>query len=148
MPARFALRGLAAEGSQMRHAWSRHRVWPRAPIQIICAGGILGLVTILASAFNAVSGPQSVALALASALTIGSGLLGQIATALPSRRRIAWRRGFQYGLQTGLSAQAISDQRRPLSVVPPDTPKQPDAEAADHGPGQAGGQASPPRQRG
>lgn len=129
-------------------AQSRHGAWPRAPIQVICAGGILGLVTILASAFNAVSGPQSVALALASGLTIGSGLLGQIASALPSRRGIAWRRGFQHGLQAGRSAQAVSDQRRSLTDVPPDTPKQPDAEAADHGPGQAGGQASPPRQRG
>jgi len=67
-PAQSALGGPAPEGSEMHHAGSRHPARPRAPIQVICAGGILGLVTVLASAFNAVSGPRSVALALASGL--------------------------------------------------------------------------------
>ncbi len=147
-PARSAPRGLAREGSEMHHAGSRHPARPRAPIQVICAGGILGLVTVLASALNAVSGPQSVALALASGLTIGGGLLAQIAVALLPGLGIAWRRGFRHGLEAGLRAQAIPDQCRALTVVPPDTPAQPGAEAADHRPGQARGEASPPRERG
>ncbi len=105
-------------------------------------------MTVLAAAFHAVSGPRSVALALASGLTIGGGLLGHVAAALLPELRIAWRRGFQHGLEAGLRAQAIPDQRRALPVVPPDTPAQPGAEAADHGPGQARGEASPPHERG
>jgi hypothetical protein len=147
-PAWFALRGLAPEGSEMHHARSRHPAPPRAPILVICAGGILGLVTVLASACNAVSGPRSVALALASGLTIGGGLLGQIAAALLPGLRIAWRRGFQHGLEAGLRAQAIPGQCRALAVVPPAIPAQPGAEAADNRPGQARSEASPPRERG
>jgi hypothetical protein len=133
---------------EMHHARSRHPAGLRAPILVICAGCILGLVTVLASAFNAVSGPQSAALALASGLTIGGGLLGQIAAALLPGLRIAWRRGFQHGLEAGLRSRAIRDHCRALTVVPPHAPAQPDAEAADHGPGQARGEASPPRKRG
>lgn len=132
----------------MHHASSRRPARPRAAIQVICAGGILGLVTVLVSAVNAVSSPQSVALALASGLTIGGGLLGQITAALLPELRIAWRRGFQHGLHAGLRTQAIPDQCQALTVVPPETPAQPGAEAADHGPGQARGEASPPRERG
>ena len=106
-PAWFALGGLTPEGTEMHHARSRHPARPRAPILVICGGSILGLVTVLASASNAVSGPQAVALALASGLTIGGGLLGQIAVALLPERRIASRRGFQHGLEAGLRAQAI-----------------------------------------
>ena len=130
----------------MHHARSRHPARPGAPILVICAGGILGLVTVPASAFNAVSGPQSVALALASGLTVGGGLLGKI-TALLAELRIAWRRGFQHGLEAGLRPQAISDKYQALTVVPPDTPAQPGAESADHRPGQARGEASPPGKR-
>jgi hypothetical protein len=147
-PVWFALRGRAPEGSEMHHTRSRHPARPRASILVICAGGILGLVTVLASAFNAVSGAQSVALALAAGLTIGGGLLGQIATGLLPRLRIAWRRGFQHGLEAGLRAQAIPAKCRALAVVPPDTPAQPGAEAVDHGPGQARGEAHPPGKRG
>jgi hypothetical protein len=131
----------------MHHARSRHPARRRAPIQVTCAGSILGLVTVLASAFNAVSGPQSVALALASGLTIGGGLLSLIAAALLPELQFAWRRGFQHGLEAGLRAEAITDQCRPLTVVPPDSPAQLGAEVADHGPGQARGEASPPRER-
>ena len=132
----------------MRHARSRHPARRRASILVLCSGAILGLVTVLASAFNAVSGPQSVALALASGLTIGGGLLGQIAAALLPELPIAWRRGFRHGLNAGRRARAIPDQCRALTVVPPDTPAQPGTEAADHGPGQARGEASPPGERG
>jgi hypothetical protein len=132
----------------MHHARSRHPARRRASILVICAGGILGLVTVLASAFNTVSGPRSVALALASGLMIGGGLLGQIAAALLPELPIAWRRGFRHGLQAGRRARALPGQRRALTVVRPATPAQPGAEAADHGPGQAHGEASPPRERG
>ncbi len=111
-PARSALRRLAPGGSEMHHARSRHPARPRLPIQVICAGGILGLVTVLASAFNAVSGPQSVALALASGLTIGGGLLAQVAVALLPELRIAWRRGFQHGLKAGLRHAIAATGRR------------------------------------
>src|SRR5215472_1138248 len=147
-PARFALLGLAPEGSEMHHARSRHPARPRPAIQVICAGGILGLVTVLASAFDAVSGPQSVALGLASGLTIGGGVLGLIAAALLPDLRLAWRRGFRHGLEAGLRAQAIPDQSRTLGVVRPDTPAHQGDAAADHGPGPARGEASPPHERG
>src|SRR5258707_4710002 len=101
-PARSAPRGLAREGSEMHHAGSRHPARPRAPIQVICAGGILGLVTVLASALSAVSGPQSVALALASGLTIGGRLLAQIAVALLPRPGIAWPPGLPHRLPARL----------------------------------------------
>lgn len=132
----------------MYHAGSRRPARRRAPIQVICAGGILGLATILASAFNAVSGPRSVALGLASGLMIGGGLLGQIAGALVPELRNAWRRGFQHGLEAGLRAEASADEVPTLTPVPPDIPAQPGAKAADHGPDQARGEPSPPRKRG
>lgn len=132
----------------MRHARSRHPAWRRASILVLCAGAILGLMTVLASAFKAVSGPQWVALALASGLTIGGGLLGPIAAALLPELPIAWRRGFRHGVNASRRAQATPDEWPTLTVVPPDTPAQPGAEAADHGPGQARGEASPPRERG
>src|SRR5260221_646664 len=83
-PPGFAPRGLAREGSEMHHAGSRHLARPRAPIQVICAGGILGLVTVLASALSAVSGPQSVALA---ALRAGMIYLSQSAVPEETVRR-------------------------------------------------------------
>src|SRR5260221_11374127 len=104
-PPRSAPRGLAPEGSEMHHAGSRHPARRRAPIQVICAGGILGLVTVLASALSAVSGPQSVALALASGLTIGGGLLAQIARVLLPGLGIAWRRGVPHGPRARRPAQ-------------------------------------------
>jgi hypothetical protein len=131
----------------MQHARSRHSARRRVPIQVICAGGILGLVTVLASAYNVFSGPQLVALALASGLIIGGGL-AQIAAALLLELRIAWRRGFQHGLKAGLRAQASPDQCRALTAVTPEASAQPGADAADHGPGPACGHASPPRERG
>lgn len=132
----------------MHHVRSRHLARPRGPIVIICAGGILALLTVLASACHAVSGPRSVALALASGLAIGGGLLGQLAAALVPELRIAWRRGFQHGLQAGQRAQIMPDEYRALTVVPPAAPAQPGVKPADHRPGQASSEASPPHERG
>jgi hypothetical protein len=125
---------LRPEGSEMYHARSRRPVRPRAAIRVICAGGILGLVTVLASAFNAVSSPQSVALALVSVLTIGGGLLGHFAATTLPGLRIAWRRGFQHGLEAGSRAQSVADQSRAATVVQPDEPAAGDDPAAGDNP--------------
>lgn len=116
----------------MYHARSQRPARPRAAIRVICAGAILGLVTVLASAFDAVSSPQSVALALVSVLTIGGGLLGHFAATILPGLRIAWRRGFQHGLEAGSRAQSVADQSVVLTVVQPDAPA--DAPAADDNP--------------
>ena len=91
-------------------------------------------MTVLASAFNAVSSPQSVALALVSVLTIGGGLLGHFAATMLPGLRIAWRRGFQHGLEAGTRAQSVPDQSRALTVVQPDEPAAGDDPAAGHDP--------------
>jgi hypothetical protein len=62
---------------------------------MVGVGGILGLITIILSAFSKVSATQAVALALpATIITIG----GLIKSVVPDCNA-AWRRGFRQGCQ-------------------------------------------------
>jgi hypothetical protein len=56
-------------------------------------GGMLGLVTIVLSALNAISAQQSIALSLPAVVLTVRGVMGH----LISDSWTAWRRGFQQG---------------------------------------------------
>jgi hypothetical protein len=74
---------------------------PRAAARWAGVGGILGLVTIILSAVNAVSAQQAIALALpTTVITIG----GVIRSVIPDYGT-AWRRGFKQGCRVALISQ-------------------------------------------
>ena len=89
---------------------------PIAAARLAGVGGILGLVTIVLSALNAVSPQQAIALALpATIITVG----GLIRSVIPDSWT-AWRRGFQQGCQVALMSQR--DPLYPGSAVAPSRP--------------------------
>jgi hypothetical protein len=74
---------------------------PRGASRWAGVGGILGLVTIILSAVNAVSAQQAIALALpTTVITIG----GVIRSVIPDYGT-AWRRGFKQGCRVALNSQ-------------------------------------------
>jgi hypothetical protein len=73
---------------------------PRAAARWAGVGGILGLVTIILSAVNAVSAQQAIALALPTSVITISGVIRSV---IPDYGT-AWRRGFKQGCQVALTS--------------------------------------------
>lgn len=63
-----------------------------------CAGGALGLITVILSAINAISAQQAIAMALPAGVTTVGGQINL----LVADSWTAWRRGFRQGCETGL----------------------------------------------
>jgi hypothetical protein len=86
-----------------RRQVSTVRSWPRSRLAVrsTTVGLAISAVTVILSAFNAVSTRQSIALALLAALTTIGGMIGWL---VPDAW-IAWRRGFQRGCETALTSQ-------------------------------------------
>lgn len=78
----------------MRQAGSWH---PGVPLGVLCAGGVLGVATIIVSAMDAVSAPVALAMATVSMSAMAAGLVGWT---LPGART-AWWRGYRRGLEAG-----------------------------------------------
>jgi len=96
----------------------------RPSILVLSAGGILGLVTVVLSAANAISTALALALATTTGLTIVGALLGEFVSELVPELRTAWQRGFQQGFEAGMSARSSPSQEagtelRHLSIFPP-----------------------------
>src|SRR4029077_12635643 len=82
------------QGSRQAGFW---RYWKPA-LLCTCAGGALGLITVILSAINAISAQQAIAMALPAGVT---AIGGQI-NLLVSDSWTAWRRGFRQGCEAGI----------------------------------------------
>jgi hypothetical protein len=91
------------DSESRRRQASTVRSWPRSRLAVhSTTGGVaLSLITVILSAFNAVSTRQAIALALLALLTTIGGMIGWL---VPDAW-IAWRRGFQRGCEAAFTCQ-------------------------------------------
>jgi hypothetical protein len=78
----------------MRQPGSGHLV---VPVLGLWVGGLVGLVTVIVSAVNAVCAPLALVMATSSMSALVAGLVGRT---LPGART-AWWRGYRSGLEAG-----------------------------------------------
>jgi hypothetical protein len=87
---------------RVRHVVSRGQTGPG--VVGTCAGGVLGLTTVVLSASNTISAQQAVAMAVPAIVGITGGLVRMLV--LDSWT--AWRRGFEQGCQAALACRPPS----------------------------------------